>query len=101
MKHGKRLNFEMKKLLVENGLNPKEWLYVKNLNDKLVLINTTNEECYQALLDDYIELENKYEDLKEEIKGKEEIIEFLRNENDELYQKTKKLEIALKRSEKE
>ena len=35
MKHGKRLNFEMKKLLVENGLNPKEWLYVKNLNDKL------------------------------------------------------------------
>lgn len=40
MKHGKRLNFEMKKLLVENGLNPKEWLYVKNLNDKLVLINT-------------------------------------------------------------
>lgn len=61
----------------------------------------TNEECYQALLDDYIELENKYDDLKEEIKGKEEIIEFLRNENDELYQKTKKLEIALKRSEKE
>ena len=42
MKHGKRLNFEMKKLLVENGLNPKEWLYVKNLNDKLVLINTKN-----------------------------------------------------------
>lgn len=30
MKHGKRLNFEMKKLLV------------KNLNDKLVLINTKN-----------------------------------------------------------
>lgn len=42
MKHGKRLNFEMKKLLVENELNPKEWLYVKNLNDKLVLINTKN-----------------------------------------------------------
>jgi hypothetical protein len=42
MKHGKRLNFEMKKLLVKNGLNPKEWLYVKNLNDKLVLINTKN-----------------------------------------------------------
>lgn len=65
----------------------------------------TNEECYQALLDDYIELENKYEDLKEEIKEKnksnEAIIEFLQNENDELYQKTKKLEIALKRSEKE
>ena len=51
----------------------------------------TNEECYQILLDNYIELENKYEDLKEEIKGKEEIIEFLRNENDELYQKTKEL----------
>lgn len=29
MKHGKRLNFEMKKLLVENGLNPKEWLMLK------------------------------------------------------------------------
>ena len=42
MKPGKRLNFEMKKLLVENELNPKEWLYVKNLNDKLVLINTKN-----------------------------------------------------------
>lgn len=60
----------------------------------------TNEECYQALLDDYIELENKYEDLKEENKSNKEIIEFLRNENDELYQKTKELEIALKRSEK-
>lgn len=61
----------------------------------------TNEECYQALLDDYIELENKYEDLEEENKSNKEIIEFLRNENDELYQKTKELEIALKRSEKE
>lgn len=68
----------------------------------------TNEECYQALLDDYIELENKYEDLKEEYKdlkeknkSNEAIIEFLQNENDELYQKTKKLEVALKRSEKE
>lgn len=60
----------------------------------------TNEECYQALLDDYIELENKYEDLKEEIKGKEAIIEFLRNENDELYQKTKELGTTLKRREK-
>lgn len=60
----------------------------------------TNEECYQALLDDYIELENKYEDLKEEIKGKEEIIEFLRNENYELYQKTKELGTTLKRREK-
>ena len=60
----------------------------------------TNEECYQALLDDYIELENKYEDLEEENKSNKEIIEFLRNENDELYQKTKELEIALKRSEK-
>ena len=68
----------------------------------------TNEECYQSLLDDYIVLERKHEDLKEEYKdlkeknkSNEAIIEFLQNENDELYQKTKKLEVALKRSEKE
>lgn len=68
----------------------------------------TNEECYQILLDNYIELESRYknlkedyEDLKKENESNKTIIEFLRNENDELYQKTKKLEIALKRSEKE
>lgn len=68
----------------------------------------TNEECYQILLDNYIELESRYknlkedyEDLKKENESNKTIIEFLRNKNDELYQKTKKLEIALKRSEKE
>lgn len=68
------------------------------------MIPYTNKECYQSLLDDYIELERKYEDLKEEYedlkkenRSNEAIIEFLSNENDELYQKTKKLEIALNR----
>lgn len=44
MKHGKRLNFEMKKLLCKNGLYPEEWLFIKNLHDKLVIVNKkTNE----------------------------------------------------------
>lgn len=58
MKHGKRLNFEMKKLLVENGLNPKEWLYVKNLNDKLVLINTKNNTIKELEKWDLIPMKN-------------------------------------------
>ena len=58
MKHGKRLNFEMKKLLVENGLNPKEWLYVKNLNDKLVLINTKNNTIKEVAKWDLIQTKN-------------------------------------------
>lgn len=58
MKHGKRLNFEMKKLLVENGLNPKEWLYVKNLNDKLVLINTKNNTIKELEKWDLIQMKN-------------------------------------------
>lgn len=58
MKHGKRLNFEMKKLLVENGLNPKEWLYVKNLNDKLVLINTKNNTIKELEKWDLIQTKN-------------------------------------------
>ena len=32
----------------------------------------TNEECYQSLLDDYIDLERKHEDLKEEYKDLKE-----------------------------
>lgn len=58
MKHGKRLNFEMKKILVENGLNPKEWLYVKNLNDKLVLINTKNNTIKEVAKWDLIQTKN-------------------------------------------
>lgn len=58
MKHGKRLNFEMKKLLVKNGLNPKEWLYVKNLNDKLVLINTKNNTIKELEKWDLIQMKN-------------------------------------------
>lgn len=58
MKHGKRLNFEMKKLLVENGLNPKEWLYVKNLNDKLALINTKNNTIKELEKWDLIPMKN-------------------------------------------
>lgn len=58
MKHGKRLNFEMKKLLVKNGLNPKEWLYVKNLNDKLVLINTKNNTIKELEKWDLIPMKN-------------------------------------------
>lgn len=58
MKHGKRLNFEMKKLLVENELNPKEWLYVKNLNDKLVLINTKNNTIKEVAKWDLIQTKN-------------------------------------------
>lgn len=58
MKHGKRLNLEMKKLLVKNGLNPKEWLYVKNLNDKLVLINTKNNTIKELEKWDLIPMKN-------------------------------------------
>lgn len=67
----------------------------------------TNEECYQILLDNYIELESgyknlkeDYEDLKKENESNKTIIKFLRNENYELYQKTKELGTTLKRREK-
>ena len=64
----------------------------------------TNEECYQILLDNYIELESRYknlkedyEDLKKENESNKTIIEFLRNENDELYQKNKETRNCFKK----
>lgn len=39
MKHGKRLTLKQKELIQEIGLNPNNWLAVKNLPDKLVLVH--------------------------------------------------------------
>ena len=40
MARGKNLNFRMKKYLSDKmRLDPKEWTYIKNTNEELVLIN--------------------------------------------------------------
>lgn len=39
MKHGKRLTLKQKELLQNIGLNPSNWLIVKNLSNKLVLVH--------------------------------------------------------------
>lgn len=39
MKHGKRLTRKQKELIQDLGLNPNNWLLVKNLPDKLVLVH--------------------------------------------------------------
>lgn len=39
MKHGKRLTLKQKEILQTVGLNPNNWLVVKNLPDKLVLVH--------------------------------------------------------------
>lgn len=37
MKHGRKLTRKQKELIQELGLNPNNWLLIKNLPDKLVL----------------------------------------------------------------
>lgn len=39
MKHPKRINLAMKKLITANGLNPKDYWLLKNTIDSLVLIH--------------------------------------------------------------
>lgn len=39
MKHPKRLNVAMKKLLQINNYEPDDWWYVKNTSDYLVVVN--------------------------------------------------------------
>jgi hypothetical protein len=39
MKHGKRLTLDMKKFLKSIGLNPENWLYVKNTPDEVHFIH--------------------------------------------------------------
>lgn len=39
MKHGRKLTLKQKGLLQKAGLNPNNWLVVKNLPDKLVLLH--------------------------------------------------------------
>lgn len=39
MKHGKRLTRKQKELIQDAGLNPANWLIIKNLPDKLVLVH--------------------------------------------------------------
>ena len=39
MKHPKRINLAMKKLITANGLNPKDYWFLKNTIDSLVLIH--------------------------------------------------------------
>jgi hypothetical protein len=42
MKHGKRLTLEMKMFLKSIGLNPKNWLYVKNTPEEVHFINVNS-----------------------------------------------------------
>lgn len=44
MKHGKKLKLWMKKLLKAEGLNPEDWLYVKNLPYVLVIVHYQSSE---------------------------------------------------------
>lgn len=44
MKNGKKLNYEMKKLLSNNELNAHDWLYVKNEPKKLTIIHRRTKE---------------------------------------------------------
>ena len=39
MKHQKRINLAMKKLITANGLNPKGYWLLKNTTDSLVIIH--------------------------------------------------------------
>lgn len=39
MKHPKRINLAMKKLITDNGLNPKDYWFLKNTIDSLVIIH--------------------------------------------------------------
>lgn len=39
MKHPKRINLAMKKLITANGLNPKDYWFLKNTTDSLVMIH--------------------------------------------------------------
>lgn len=39
MKHPKRINLAMKKLITANGLNPKDYWFLKNTIDSLVIIH--------------------------------------------------------------
>ncbi len=42
MKHGRRLTRKQKEIVQTAGHNPHDWLLVKNLPDKLVLVHRTN-----------------------------------------------------------
>lgn len=39
MKHGKKPTVAQKKFLKSKGLNPDNWLIIKNLNDSMVVIH--------------------------------------------------------------
>lgn len=39
MKHGRNLTLKQKEILQTVGLNPSNWLLVKNLPDKLVILH--------------------------------------------------------------
>lgn len=39
MKHPKKINLSMKKLISDNGLNPKDYWFIKNTVDELVIIH--------------------------------------------------------------
>jgi hypothetical protein len=48
MKHGKKLQRWMKKLLESKGLNPENWLYIKNTSKELV-VQKRNTERIRAI----------------------------------------------------
>ncbi|HHP9912529.1 TPA: DUF6906 family protein [Listeria monocytogenes] len=39
MKNGKKLTINQAKMLKNNGLNPDNWLIVKNLNDRMEIVH--------------------------------------------------------------
>ena len=39
MKHPKKINLAMKKLIADNGLDPKDYWFIKNTADELVIIH--------------------------------------------------------------
>ncbi|KMV78305.1 hypothetical protein HMPREF0979_00809 [Coprobacillus sp. 8_1_38FAA] len=39
MKHPKKINLSMKKLIADNGLDPKDYWFIKNTADELVIIH--------------------------------------------------------------
>ena len=51
MKHPRKLNFEMKKFLSKNNLNPLDYFYLKNTSDSLSIIHKQTKEVKELKYD--------------------------------------------------
>lgn len=49
MKHGKRLSRDQKQLLAKWGLNPADWLAVKNTSEELVIVHRHSDKTMRTI----------------------------------------------------